>query len=154
MSLERKTPLKRKRSTPRRVPELSCSIQRCTKPPRVFHWCAMHARREADRLFSLYIRKRDGSCRVCGLDTDLQAAHLISRRYFAVRWDPINCVALCRFDHKKFTENPLAWDRWCTERLGPEAWGALRFKAERGGMPDVAFIIETLRSRLEAMEAA
>lgn len=133
--------------------DLTCSRLRCKKPVRFFEWCAMHSRKEADRLFSLYIRHRDRKCQVCSLPTDLQCAHLISRRYLAVRWLPQNAVALCIFDHKRYTENPLAWDRWCSERLGAEAWDKLKFRAERGGMPDLGLTIEELREALKVVAA-
>jgi uncharacterized protein (DUF2237 family) len=118
-------------------------------------WCALHARKEADALFSRLIRARDGYCqeRTCGLGVDLQCAHLVSRRYLAVRWDESNAVALCIYHHKAFTENPLGWDRWCAERLGAEEWDALKFRAEMGGMPDLGQTITDLRERLKAVAA-
>ena len=153
--LKRKTAIKKVRAQPRRVPELTCAIRTCNHPPRVFGWCAKHARKEADRLFSLYIRKRDGKCQaLCQLPYDLQCAHLISRRYMAVRWMPENAVALCTFHHKKWTEDPLGWDVWCLERLGGAAWDGLKLKARRGGMPDLGQTIIELRLLLEGMEGA
>ena len=145
----KRTPLPKKRATPRRKPTFTCSIRGCNKAPRYFPHCASHARQEADRLFSRYIRARDRHCVVCGEPTNLQCAHLISRRYLAVRWDPGNAVALCVADHKRFTEDPLGWDAWCEERLGAEAWSRLKQRARRGGMPDLAFTIAELRAMLK-----
>ena len=150
MSLERKTSMKRVRSKPRRVPAFTCSIRGCNKAPRYFPYCAKHARKEADRLFSLYIRARDGACQVCTYErTNLQCGHLISRRYVSVRWDPGNAVALCVADHKRFTEDPLGWDDWCERRLGESEWQRLKLVARRGGMPDLAYVIAELRAMLK-----
>lgn len=153
MTLTRTVPLKRKRSKPRRVPELTCDIRTCHKPPRFFGWCALHARKEADRLFSLYIRKRDGKCQVegCVQPYNLQCAHLISRRYMATRWDVGNAVALDLYHHKLYTEDPLGWDEWCEERLGAHRWNELKWHARRGGMPDMGQTITELRLLLEGV---
>lgn len=153
MSLQRKTPMKRVRAKPRRVPAFTCSIRGCNTAPRYFPYCAKHARAEADKLFSKYVRARDGACQVCRDRTNLQCAHLISRRYFAVRWDPGNAVALCAADHKRYTEDPLAWDVWCERRLGVPELMALKFRAQRGGMPDLAYTILELRAMLKEVAA-
>lgn len=58
--------------------------------------------KELDRVFSLFIRKRDrlenkgDKCFVCGQVTDRpQCGHLISRSCFSVRWVPLNCNTVC-----------------------------------------------------------
>jgi hypothetical protein len=46
---------------------------------------------EADKWFSLYIRKRDGNKSVTGGGTDkLTCSHLFSRRSYATRWNEDN----------------------------------------------------------------
>lgn len=160
-TLTRKTPLRSKRPTPRKFktpPELQCVRTRCRKVATVLEWCHVHAAAEADRLFSLYIRARDGGCQVCGMSVaalrgDLQCMHGVSRRKFATRWDPANAWAGCSRCHYAMTLDPNRWHLWMEERLGPEALGLLRFKAERGGKPDVGWVIEELRGRLKGMAA-
>lgn len=155
MALARTTPLKRKRSTPRRLPGLHCSGRTkagtaCTLPIRFEKWCHRHAIKEADRLFSIWIRKvRDRKCEICGTDADLQAAHRIGRGYFAVRFEPLNLTALCKGDHKDMTHRPLEWEDHCREVLGTEVYDALRLRAVRGGMPDVGYTILQTRGWLE-----
>lgn len=78
-------------------------------------------RKAADRAFSLYIRRRDGKCRICGDIANLQCAHLWSRRYHAIRFDPCNAIALCRGCHVRYTHNPALWTQWCEENV-PEYW--------------------------------
>ena len=76
-------------------------------------------RAAADRVFSLYIRKRDGACRACGYSwpSELQCAHIWSRRYYAIRFDERNAVALCRGCHIMFTHSPVHWAVWCEENI-------------------------------------
>lgn len=61
--------------------------------------------KEADRLFSIYIRNRGANygynhCYTCGayLPIDeLQAGHFIRRGYFGVRWHPLNVWSQCNY---------------------------------------------------------
>lgn len=149
MTLTRKTPMKRKRDEPRRHAELTCANGRCNYPPRFFQWCAKHAKKEADRLFSKMIRARDGRCRMCRSEYNLDCAHIFSRGYFAVRWEPENAVALCSGHHKEYTHKPLEWEDWVREWMGNEAYDALRLRARRGGMPDLGLVITELRAELK-----
>jgi len=153
MSLERKTPLKKKRDTPRRVPKFTCSIRGCTYPPRDFPYCAKHARLHADDLFARYIKARDRRCQNCPETTNLQCAHIIRRRYYAIRWDPDNAVTLCRACHKRYTEDELGWQDWVFDRIGEDAYRAMKFRAQRGGMPDLAYTIAELRAMLKEVAA-
>jgi hypothetical protein len=107
-------------------------------------WCKTHAATRADRLFSRYIRARDGRCVECGKTDSLQCAHLVSRRYHAVRWDERNAVALCQGCHVYYTHRPLEWDAWCGTRLGSGVWWDIRNKAMHGPSPDLADVIAGL----------
>lgn len=127
----------------------TCSRQRCTNPIRWHGLCAKHAQWEADRLFSLYIRKRDKVCVICEREPAAQCAHLISRRYYALRWNPENAVGACAFCHMRYTHNPLAWDEWCVSRLGQETWDGMKFRAQRGGKPDLGVVIDEMRLLVE-----
>lgn len=70
----------------------------------------------ADKAFSLFIRERDGRCRaaatlfVCG--GHLQCAHLVSRRYRALRWSEQGAITLCQAHHVYYTHHPLEWQEW------------------------------------------
>lgn len=89
-------------------------------------------RNKADRLWSLMIRQRDGRCRRCGKEPPaviLQAAHVISRRYKAIRWDPRNGLALCVGCHHWNHHNPVEFDWWVKEEIGEETYDALRTEA-------------------------
>lgn len=54
----------------------------------------------ADNRFSLWIRARDGKCRRClRTDIPLDNSHYWRRDMKGTRFDPNNCVALCRDCH-------------------------------------------------------
>jgi 5-methylcytosine-specific restriction endonuclease McrA len=56
-------------------------------------------KKELDRVFSIYIRKRDdGQCFTCPKKDDykkMQNGHFVPRQYLAVRWDEKNCNCQC-----------------------------------------------------------
>jgi len=72
--------------------------------------------RPPDRLFSQYIRQRDEHCLNCGTNRNLQCAHILGRRFSAIRCDPDNAVTLCLECHHFFDSNPKAWRVWVDER--------------------------------------
>jgi hypothetical protein len=85
--------------------------------------------RDADKLFSEYIRKRDGwACRSCGAPWRIQCAHIVSRRYRAVRWNPENALALCSKCHTFFTHRPIEWETW-VDTMYPGRLGILKAQA-------------------------
>lgn len=59
--------------------------------------------KEADRVFSLYVRNRGATyghnhCYTCPAYLpieELQAGHFIPRRYFSTRWHPLNVWSQC-----------------------------------------------------------
>lgn len=75
----------------------------------------------ADRLFSQFIRLRDGECRKChssvsynsnGDPISHQASHFQGRRKEATRFDPENVDCLCFYCHSYFTANPYEHVQW------------------------------------------
>ena len=48
-------------------------------------------KKEADRVFSLWIRARDGQCVTCGGRTQLQNGHYIPRNWLGLRYNEKNC---------------------------------------------------------------
>lgn len=100
----------------------------------------MKGLKEADAMFSRYIRDRDEGCRAAGTNSGptcsgyLQCAHIISRRYRAVRWDEDNAVALCAAHHMFWTHRPLEWVVWVNaQHLDYEGlrWKALNDPPEK-----------------------
>lgn len=61
---------------------------------------------EADKKFSLFIRKRDGKCLNCFTRFNLTCSHYYGRSHWATRYCPLNCITLCinchtEWEHKK-----------------------------------------------------
>lgn len=96
---------------------------------------AQAAKRKATELHAKIVRAR-GACESCGKTTNLQCAHLVSRRYSATRTDLNNAFCLCAGCHMRFTEWPLEFHRFVVNRIGERAYEILRLKAEAGGAPD------------------
>lgn len=141
--LKRKTSLRRKRSKPRSV-RAACTVRGCSRPPKAASMCLTHCKRECDRLFSLRVRAC-GRCEHCKAQSGLQCAHLISRRYAAIRFDRTNAVALCARCHTYFTHRPLEWEVWCYARLG-KGFDLLKSRALGVTKPDYDAILRDLRA--------
>lgn len=90
-----------------------------------------------DRIFSLYIRERDGwRCRRCKTPyrpptSSLQCAHIFGRRSRGTRWLPANAIALCAGCHIHFTGQPLQFYDWLKSEIGESALDKLRFQSTR-----------------------
>ena len=83
-------PLKAKTSLRAKTPLKAATRSKKQKPPTI-----TKLRREADRVFSLYVRARDNYiCITCG-GVGNQAGHFMSRRYNATRFDEENVNAQC-----------------------------------------------------------
>ena len=110
-----------------------------------------------DRVFAQYIRLRDQSCRVCGrADRRLEAAHIISRKIRAVRYDPENVYLMCggpsptvchRYMDTHETEKQ-AW--WCAQ-IGEARAALVRFRATTGKKPDTALLLLTYRRLIKEL---
>jgi len=106
--------------------------------------------READRLWSLVVRKK-GRCEVEGCPGRgvLQAAHGFSRRYRNTRWMQINGFALCQGCHVRFTYDPLAWDDYLRIAWGPLIYDEMKALARQKFDPsELPAIIAGLREEL------
>lgn len=117
-----------------------------------------------DRVFSKYIRTRDGwTCQRChtyyseerrqGLDS----AHFYGRRNKGTRWDEDNAVSLCRGCHQYFGEHPDLFKAFMFARLGEVKYNALALRAKRVTKFtrfDLEWIHEDLKRQLKALKAA
>lgn len=107
---------------------------------RDYRYCPKHY---ADRLMADAVKREEMCCRYCGTQRDLEWAHVLSRRYLAVRWDRRNSMALCRTHHYMFTVNPLKWEQWCRDIGVP--WDDLRHDALNRPKMQPVFVIERLK---------
>ncbi len=138
--------MKRKRAKPR-ARGTGCQLgRRCiaTGTYRGKRVCDKH---HADWLMADHVKAEERCCRYCGTGEDLQAAHIMSRRYLATRWlydaHFQNIMCLCRTHHMMFTVNPAKWEQWCRDVDVP--WDDLRVKALTGPVMQPKFVIERLR---------
>lgn len=69
--------------------------------------------KKLDKLFSKIVRSR-GECEKCGKKTNLQCAHIYSRKHKNLRWDEENALCLCGGCHMFWWHlEPAVAIRWC-----------------------------------------
>lgn len=68
-------------------------------------------------------------CMKCGKPNRLQWCHVYSRRYRRLRWNLLNCMALCAGCHLLWHHRPLEAMRWFTETVGAEKSARLEMAA-------------------------
>lgn len=88
-------------------------------------------RDQADIWFSKAVRARDGKCVYCGKAETLEAAHIYGRRLKSVRWSMDNCIALCHYHHRYFTEQPIEFRDWLVSVYGEGHMEMLKEKARQ-----------------------
>lgn len=93
------------------------------------------AKKKATELHSKIVRAR-GACEHCGTTTNLQCAHIVSRRYSATRTDTDNAFCLCAGCHMAFTEWPIEFADFTIGQIGEDAYEALKAKARGAGKVD------------------
>lgn len=106
--------------------------------------CKSHAKAEADRRFSHFIRQRDGKCRIRTVTPcvgPLSCCHLLSRRFLATRWDEENAVAGCAGHHSYWTRNPDKWSQFLEIMIGVDRLNSLRNSAFCGAPMDLADVL-------------
>ena len=80
---------------------------------------------ELDRVFSLYIRKRDGRCVLCGATERLQCGHLFSRTAYSTRWHMANAHAQCASHNCMHEHDAWPFYSWFIQKFGQEAFDNL-----------------------------
>ena len=86
-------------------------------------------RDQADAWFSKAVRARDKKCVYCGRNDTLEAAHIYGRRLRSVRWSMDNCVTLCHYHHRHFTEQPIEFRDWLMKHYGAANMELLKEKS-------------------------
>ena len=113
---------------------------------------------ETDRLFSLYIRSRDGwTCQRCETKYTpptgaLHCSHYHGRAKKTVRWSPENCTALCYGCHRYLGGHPEIHREFMMRRLGRRRFDALMVVAGvKSRKPDKKLLRKALRQELKDM---
>ena len=84
--------------------------------------------KELDRVFSIYIRKRDGQCVQCLSKQNLTCGHLFSRVAHSTRWDENNCFGQCRNCNYSHEFDPSKFILWYIRKFGLEKYELLSHK--------------------------
>jgi len=82
-----------------------------------------------DREHSIFIRRRDKRCVICGCAERLECGHLFTRAAMSTRWDigpDGNCHAECHACNMLHEADAVPFDSWYEGKFGAEAWLALR----------------------------
>jgi len=74
--------------------------------------------KEADRVFSLYIRNRDKRCVCCNATERLQCGHLIKRGRRSIRFHEKNCNCQCASCNVKHNYYPEFYTNWFIKKYG------------------------------------
>lgn len=83
--------------------------------------------RELDRIFSLYIRARDGHrCVVCGSPEIPQCGHLFSRVAYSTRWDEENAFCQCAKCNINHESDAWPFISWFIEKFGRQTFDEVR----------------------------
>lgn len=85
--------------------------------------------KEADRVFSIYIRNRGArfgynNCFTCGAYLpveDLQCGHFRPRRYMNTRWHEFNCWPQCNHCNVELSGNLVVYEKKLAGRYGQDA---------------------------------
>jgi GTP-binding protein EngB required for normal cell division len=86
-----------------------------------------------DREFSLIIRSI-GYCENCFKTpptVQLQCAHIISRRYSNTRADLRNAFSLCAGCHRRYTDHPLEFAKFCERTWAANYYEVMYVKSQK-----------------------
>ena len=77
-------------------------------------------KKEADRVFSLWIRAREKACVTCGNKNNLQAGHFESRSFNQLRYSEINVHTQCVGCNMFKSGNMAEYARFMIKKYGVE----------------------------------
>lgn len=103
--------------------------------------------KKADLVFSLWVRKRDGF--KCVLASEkckgpIQCGHLIKRGKKAVRWDEVNCNALCSYHNYLDNMEPQHYLSWWLRNYGATLYQDLVDRSRRLFKPSREFLLSII----------
>lgn len=85
--------------------------------------------KELDRVFSIFIRNRDGNrCVQCGSMEKLTNGHLFSRVNHSTRWDELNCACQCSGCNMRHEYEFEPFRRIMEARIGKKKYNDLWFR--------------------------
>lgn len=81
--------------------------------------------KKLDTVVSLYIRKRDGACVICGAVEQLTNGHLFSRAAYSTRWLELNCHGSCWGCNYRHEFDFYPYQNWFVKKYGQEVYDDL-----------------------------
>ena len=82
-----------------------------------------------DKVFSEYVRKRDGYKSVVSGSTDNPTnGHLFSRIAYSTRWDELNCHCQTWAENYRHEFDPYPYTQWFIKKYGQDAYDDLHRK--------------------------
>lgn len=120
----------------------------------------------ADKLFSDYIRKRDGSCVLCGSEKNLTCSHYYGRRHESVGFDAENCDTFgikCHMEYEnekgytwgiwegKRIRLPKKYTQWKQNQLGEQAYNLLVIRAAKFKKKDRKMEVMRIKELLKTL---
>ena len=81
--------------------------------------------KKLDTVFSIFIRKRDKKCVICGTKERLTNGHLITRSKYSVRWSVVNCHCQCIGCNMLHEYQPERFTLWFIKKFGESVYTKL-----------------------------
>ncbi len=113
--------------------------------------------KEADTVFSLFVRLRDTdsngnmtcitSGRFCGWNS-IDNSHYIPRSYMKYRYDEINCNAQSKNDNGRLHGNIPEYRRWLINKYGADVEMSMFLGSKEYFKPDANFYLDVIRKYL------
>jgi hypothetical protein len=115
----------------------------------------------ADKIFSLYIRLRDGRCMRCNKRGEpdkegrpvvgLENSHYFGRWMEGTRFDTENCITLCRGCHAQWEKDRDDYRAYMVNKLGENGFKILEWKAREYHKKDRKFELLKARELLKSL---
>jgi 5-methylcytosine-specific restriction endonuclease McrA len=111
--------------------------------------------KELDAACRAVVFQRDRSkCVKCSGTSHLQWAHVMSRRYKALRWNPKNSMCLCAGCHLAWHHKPVESALWWVSWAGADTEKFLRATLKAPGKVDRKLTLLWLQSELKRLQRA
>lgn len=122
----KRSPMPRKRKTPRRTLSPRCTVRGCKQIARIDTFCRKHAILWCDAACRALVFQTEDRCAACGSREALQWSHHIKRGVMPIRWDyPANSCLHCSKCHLRFTRSHVLHTDWIRRYVGEAAYARL-----------------------------
>ena len=111
---------------------------------------------QLDKVFSEYIRKRDGACVCCGAVENLQCGHLFTRAAYSTRWHERNAHAQCRSCNMRHEYDTYEYTTFFLNMYGRDEYDRLHkihCTPRKFSNGELKALIERYREALNGMDA-